>query len=107
MTNINIPLIQTNRILFNKENQFWCESAEYNFTYLKSTLRYLQGLLETRGFLFVNDLRRQYGFPMTPDGQVSGWTSPLSFDVTFEPTEPGSPDIWVTFSPQGVIVNDI
>lgn len=56
-------------------HEFWNNNPSINFTSLKAKESYCNQLLQTRGFVFLNEVYTQLGFPMTPEGQQVGWLS--------------------------------
>ena len=46
---------------------------EYNELYIKTVMKYCHDTLKHKGYLFLNDVYRQLGFPLTREGQMYGW----------------------------------
>ena len=57
----------------NTSREFWDKNPSINFTSLKAKETYCNNILNTRGFIFLNEVYDQLGFPMTPEGQQVGW----------------------------------
>ena len=58
---------------FDEYNPYWKDNSEYNLSFLRGTQRYLNSLLESQGFLFLNDAYKELGFEQTQAGQLVGW----------------------------------
>ncbi len=55
------------------KNHNWNRSPEYNLMFLKTTQTYANDLLRANGRLFLNDVYKMLGFPITKAGQIVGW----------------------------------
>ena len=44
-----------------------------NYIFIRSQMLYLQNKLISQGYLFLNDVYKQFGFPITLAGQTAGW----------------------------------
>lgn len=51
----------------------WTKEPEYNLTFLKNMQDYCNGLLKTKGHLFLNEVYDKLGIPRTKAGAVVGW----------------------------------
>lgn len=51
----------------------WDECAEYNMMKLKSCQQYANNLLQSRGYLFLNEVYKMIGLPESIAGQSVGW----------------------------------
>lgn len=51
----------------------WTKEPEYNLTFLKNMQDYCNGLLITKGHLFLNEVYDKLGIPRTKAGDVVGW----------------------------------
>ena len=58
---------------FDELNPNWKDNAEYNLMFLRGVQRYLQARLEADGYLFLNDVYKELGYPPTQAGQLVGW----------------------------------
>lgn len=58
---------------FNEENKHWAHQPEYNGTFLRVQIAYLNDLLAARGHVFLNEVYDALGFPRVPQGQLIGW----------------------------------
>lgn len=54
-------------------NPGWHKDPEANLIYLKAQQAYANDKLKRQGFLFLNEVYEQLGFPRTSAGQVLGW----------------------------------
>ena len=54
-------------------NPNWEKDSDYNFYFLKGQQEYMNDLLRSRGYLFLNEVYEALGFPITKAGQVVGW----------------------------------
>lgn len=59
--------------IFDSNVNNWENDSEYNMLFVKSCLDYCYDLFELRGFLFLNDVYQTLGFPLTKQGQITGW----------------------------------
>lgn len=59
--------------IFYEGNPGWTKSPERNLIYLKQQQAYANDKLKLQGYLFLNDVYEQLGFPRTAAGQVLGW----------------------------------
>ena len=51
----------------------WCQTPTYNASHLALKHKVLNDQLRARGYLFLNDVYEDLGFPRTQAGQVVGW----------------------------------
>lgn len=51
----------------------WTKEPEYNLTFLKNIQDYCNGLLKTKGHLFLNEVYDKLCIPRTKAGAVVGW----------------------------------
>lgn len=51
----------------------WCQTPTYNASHLALKCKVLNDQLRSRGYLFLNDVYEELGFPRTQAGQVVGW----------------------------------
>ena len=51
----------------------WCQTPTYNASHLALKYKVLNDQLRARGYLFLNDVYEELGFPRTQAGQVVGW----------------------------------
>ena len=51
----------------------WTKDPDYNLTFLRQQQRYANDLLQSQGFLFLNDVYDLLGIPRTSAGQIVGW----------------------------------
>lgn len=107
-TTIEIDVHPHHAIEFDSSNPNWSPQKEYNYAFLRAAASYLQQRLDTRGHLFVNEVREQLGLEPTPAGQVCGWIRRDGYvAITASERPSGNGNIWVTFTDQGIIVNNI
>ena len=59
--------------IFDESNPNWEKDSDYNFYFLKGQQEYMNNLLRSRGYLFLNEVYEALGFPITKAGQVVGW----------------------------------
>ena len=58
---------------FCEDNPNWVKDAEANLFFVKSQQNYLNDLLKSRGYVFLNEAYERLGFEPTAAGQVVGW----------------------------------
>lgn len=58
---------------FNKDCAGWSDNAEKNLFFLKRQQDFANELLETNGYLFLNEVYDMLGIPRSKAGQVVGW----------------------------------
>ena len=51
----------------------WCKVHEYNLAMLSAKERFFNDMLVARGFVTMNDVYDDLGFPRTEAGMISGW----------------------------------
>lgn len=51
----------------------WEKDAEHNLTFLKLQQNYANDILKSKGYLFLNDVYKMLGIPVTKAGQIVGW----------------------------------
>ena len=97
----------------------WCDNAELNRIFICKRLSEAQFILDEYGFLFLNDVYKMLGFPMTSEGQYLGWRkgSTISFglDKNRMDTDEYARDFWnnrlkyviLDFNVDGNIIHDL
>lgn len=58
---------------FDAGNPNWEKDGSANYLFLRSQMLYLQNKLIRDGYLFLNDVYKQLGIPITIAGQSAGW----------------------------------
>jgi len=58
---------------FDEYNVNWCKNPESNLQFLKFVQSTCNDRLQSRGFLFLNEVYQALGIPMTSYGQMVGW----------------------------------
>ena len=51
----------------------WTKDAEYNLMFLRQQQSYFNDKLRTEGYVFLNDVYKALGIPVTKAGQIVGW----------------------------------
>lgn len=59
---------------FDSSNINWTDDYEYNRLTIVCNLRHCETILRNRGYLFLNDIYKALGYPLTREGQITGWT---------------------------------
>ena len=59
--------------LFNEYNKNFQNVPEYNLLFVRGIQNYCNDLLQSRGYLFLNEVYEQLGFDATTPGCVVGW----------------------------------
>lgn len=65
--------IDDTSVIWYEGNPGWTKDPKANLYYLKSQQAYANDKLKLQGYLFLNDVYDQLGFPRTAAGQVLGW----------------------------------
>lgn len=58
---------------FDKLNDNWTKTPEYNLTFLRMHQNYANDTLHARGHLLLNDVYDMLGIPRTKEGAIVGW----------------------------------
>jgi hypothetical protein len=58
---------------FDEYSTCWSKTNEWNLTFVRQQQRYLNDRLQTRGFVFLNEVYEALGIPWSQAGQVVGW----------------------------------
>ena len=58
---------------FDESSLQWRDNAELNLFFLRSQQNYFNDILHAQGFVFLNDVYKALGFPLTDAGQIMGW----------------------------------
>ena len=58
---------------FDRSSKQWEPELEYNLTFLKKAQEYFTLRLQSRGYVFLNEVYEYLGFPCTWEGQCVGW----------------------------------
>lgn len=59
--------------IFDESSCYWSSTKDYNRMFLIGRERYANELLNTRGYLFLNDVLDMLDIPRTKEGQLVGW----------------------------------
>jgi len=59
--------------IFDESNDLWSKVPGINQMTLSNQQNWLNDRLNTRGYVFLNDVYKALGFPSTPAGQIVGW----------------------------------
>lgn len=59
--------------VFDAQSCYWEKTPEYNLLFLRAQENYANDLLNSRGYLFLNEVYDMLGFEKTKSGQVVGW----------------------------------
>lgn len=55
------------------KNPYWENNPDYNLMFLKSQQKYANDLLVANGRVFLNDVYKMLGLPISQAGQIVGW----------------------------------
>lgn len=58
---------------FDEYSSCWTRTPEWNLTFVRQQQRFLNDRLQTRGFVFLNEVYEALGIPWSQAGQVVGW----------------------------------
>lgn len=58
---------------FDESSSYWEKTPEYNLTFLKCVQAQCNDVLNSRGYLFLNEVYEMIGIPYSKAGQVVGW----------------------------------
>lgn len=59
--------------IFDETNPNWEKSPEFNMMFLRATQTEFQHILNSRGYVFLNEVYDRLGFEMTSAGALVGW----------------------------------
>ena len=59
--------------IFDNGLPYWTNDLEFNMLFIKGSLHHCYDLFKARGYLFLNDVYKTLGFPLTRQGQIAGW----------------------------------
>jgi len=60
--------------LFAKDTTFdWSPQPDYNLHFLRAQQQIANDILNSKGYIFLNDVRKSLGLPLVPEGQAVGW----------------------------------
>jgi hypothetical protein len=59
---------------FDESSVNWSRTPEYNLMTLRAIQNHANDLLHSRGFVFLNEVYKELGIPMSQEGQLVGWT---------------------------------
>ena len=60
--------------IFDESNPNWTKDPEYNLMFLKGQQAYFNQRLQSKGYVFLNEVYKALGFEETKAGHVVGWT---------------------------------
>lgn len=61
--------------VFDERSMNWvANDADVNLLFLRTTHRYINDRFRARGYVFLNEVLDTIGLPITPEGQVLGWS---------------------------------
>lgn len=69
----------------------WSTMHEYNLSYLEAKMRHFNDQLVIKGFVTINDVYGELGFPATEAGMICGWRY-----------KPENGDGYISFKPHGI-----
>ena len=58
---------------FDEANPYWQKDSELNYMFLRAQQSYFNDKLRVEKIVFLNDVYKALGFPLTKAGQVVGW----------------------------------
>lgn len=58
---------------FDEYCEGWTKNADYNLSFLKCQQAHANKMLQSRGYLYLNEVYEMLGIKKTPAGQVVGW----------------------------------
>lgn len=66
------------RMVINQQHSIWSSGLDIRSIEwaIKSHICFCQDLLDKRGYLFVNEIYKWLGLPLTRRGQTDGWVRP-------------------------------
>lgn len=60
-------------VIFDRSNPNWDENFDFVTLFLRGQESVHTNILQSRGYVFLNEVREALGFPAIPDGQRIGW----------------------------------
>ena len=73
VTEKRVPELSMYARIFDESNKHWEDDAGQNLFFLRRRQQWLNDRLMSEGYLFLNDVYRELGFPPTQAGQYVGW----------------------------------
>jgi len=63
-------------VIWDERSGVWQDSDEYNRHYIRLHEGFLTDKLRAQGYLFLNDVYKEFDIPITQTGQTDGWMIP-------------------------------
>lgn len=73
VTEKRVPELSMYARIFDESNPNWVDDAGQNLYFLRRQQGWLNDKLQAEGYLFLNDVYNELGFPITKAGQYVGW----------------------------------
>lgn len=58
---------------FDESSKYWNKTPEYNLIFLRQKQSYFNDMLQATGKVFLNDVYKELGLPLSQAGQTVGW----------------------------------
>lgn len=69
-------------VTFDRYNVNWHDNVTYTDVFIKASMSYMNALLHTQGYVFLNEVYETLGLPKTRNGATTGWISePIVWDT--------------------------
>ena len=88
---------------FSCDHQLWMNNKEHNKRVVDCILNYCYEMFRFKGYLFLNEVYKELGIPLTRQGQTAGWVfdgkHAKDYLWTVWTKNDGYDDVYITFEP--------
>lgn len=83
----NIPDVSDKAVFFDEFSTYWEKNPECNMMTIRQAIDWSKRTLETRGFVFYNELLNQLGLPMNKEFIAAGWALGVADEIVVDSLE--------------------
>jgi hypothetical protein len=83
----NIPDVSDKAVFFDEFSTYWEKNPECNMMTIRQAIDWAKRTLETRGFVFYNELLNQLGLPMNKKFIAAGWALGVADEIVVDSLE--------------------
>lgn len=87
LDNRNIPDVSDKAVFFDEFSTYWEKNPECNMMTIRQAIDWAKRTLETRGFVFYNELLNQLGLPMNKKFIAAGWALGVADEIVVDSLE--------------------